>query len=421
MKNEIIVGLDIGTTKISAIVGRKNEYDKLEILGMGRSESFGVQRGVVANIEKTTNAIKEAVAAAEETSGHEITEVIVGIAGQHIRSIQHSGIITRDSTATLINQQDIDRLTLEMHKLALPPGDSIIHVLPQEFIVDDQHGVTDPIGRSGVRLEADFHIITGKGAAISDIHRCVELAGLKVKGLVLEPLASAASVLSIEERDAGVAMVDIGGGTSDIAIFYQNIIRHTAVIPLGGNVVTEDIKEGCKVMRQSAEQLKVKFGSAVALDEQENQIVSVQGLKGRDPKEISVKNLSNIIEARMKEILEYVYYEINQSGFINKLLGGIVLTGGGSQLKHLKQLVEYTTGLDARIGYPTEHLASSANDLGNPMYATGIGLILRGFDEMHSRPEQDEKEVGQKTSRGWFKTIFDWGKKQLQEDDTELK
>lgn len=418
MKNDIIVGLDIGTTKISAIVGRKNEFGKLEILGMGRTESFGVQRGVVANIEKTTNAIKQAVELAEEASGHDITEVIVGIAGQHIRSIQHSGIITRDNAEELISPADIQRLTSEMFKLALPPGDRIIHVLPQEFIVDDEHGVTDPVGRLGVRLEANFHIITGRSAAITDIHRCVELAGLKVHGLVLEPLASAASVLSDDERQAGVAMVDIGGGTSDIAIFHDNIIRHTAVIPLGGNVITEDIKTGCMIMRSSAEQLKIKFGSAIPLDEMENQIVSIQGLKGRDPKEISVRNLACIIEARMKEILELVDYEIQQSGFAKKLIGGIVVTGGGAQLRHLKQLVEFVTGLDARIGQPTEHLTGDTEEAGHPMYATGIGLILRGFEEAgRTRPSQKQ----QKKSAPWFKTIFEWGKKALQEEDTELR
>jgi len=419
MKNDIIVGLDIGTTKISCIVGRRNEYNKLEILGMGRAESFGVQRGVVANLEKTTNAIKQAVTAAEENSGHEIHEVIVGIAGQHIRSIQHRGIITRDNAEDFISKADIKRLTDEMYKLALPPGDKIIHVLPQDFIVDDEHGVTDPIGRAGVRLEANFHIITGKSAAINDIHRCVEHAGFIVKGLMLEPLASAASVLGDEEREAGVAMVDIGGGTTDIAIFHNHIIRHTAVIPLGGNVVTEDIKEGCMIMRNSAEQLKVKFGSALAVDEQENQIVSIQGLKGREPKEISLKNLAHIIEARMKEILDYSYYEIQQSGYADKLIGGIVVTGGGSQLKHLKQLVEYVTGLDARIGYPTEHLATGAEEAGNPMYATGVGLIIKGFEEFNVPVETGNTTT--KKGNGWFKNIFDWGKRALQEEDTELR
>jgi cell division protein FtsA len=420
MKNDIIVGLDIGTTKISAIVGRKNEYGKIEVLGMGRAESFGVHRGVVANIEKTTRAIRLAVTAAEEASGCDVREVIVGIAGQHIGSIQHSGSITRENPESLITALDIQRLTAEMFKLALPPGDKIIHVLPQEFIVDNEHGVTDPIGRAGVRLEANFHIITGKSAAINDINRCVELAGLEVKGLMLEPLASAAAVLGDDERMAGVAMVDIGGGTSDIAIFHENIIRHTAVIPLGGNVITEDIKESCMIMRPSAEQLKLKFGSAVAMDEQENQIVSIQGLKGRQPKEISVRNLAMVIEARMREILDYVYYEIQQSGYSKKLIGGIVVTGGGSQLKHLKQLVEYVTGLDARIGQPTEHLAGTIDEAGNPMYATGIGLIIRGFEELEVTSDTPRSRTVKKGS-GWFKTIFDWGKKALQEEDTELK
>lgn len=405
--DRIIVGLDIGTTKICAIAGRRNEHGKIEVLSMGRAESFGVMRGVVANIDKTVLAIKSAISESANKGGLDIGEVYVGIAGQHIKSMQHRGIIHRDNTDCEISRTDIDRLITDMHKLALPPGDRIIHVLPQEFIVDDEQGIKEPIGMSGVRLEANFHIITGQITAARNIHKCVDKAGLEVRDLVLEPLASADAVLSEEEKEAGIALVDIGGGTTDIAIFQEGIIRHTAVIPLGGNIVTQDIKEGCMIMNNQAELLKVRFGSALATETQSNEIVSIPGLRGRPPKEISVRNLARIIQARMEEIIEHVHYEIQISGFEKKLIGGIVLTGGGSQLKHLVQLTEYVTGLDARVGLPTEHLAQGAVDtIKHPMYATGIGLILKGFkddrrmDQAISQPESAKVMVEDEGNHG---------------------
>lgn len=390
--NRIITGLDIGTTKICAIVGRINDHGKIDILGMGKADSFGVMRGVVANIDKTVEAIRKAVAEAQEKSGVEIRDVYVGIAGQHIKSLQHRDILTRMDAESEIGMEDIDRMIENMHKLVLPPGDRIIHVLPQEFIVDGEQGIKDPIGMSGVRLEANFHIITGQISAARNIFKCVEKAGLNVLDLILEPLASSASVLSDEEKEAGVALVDIGGGTTDIAIFQDGIIRHTAVIPLGGNIITEDIKEGCMIMRNQAEILKVKFGSALATETEENEIISISGLKGREPKEIKVENLARIIQARMEEILEHVYYEIKLSGYHKKLIGGIVVTGGGAQLKHLVQLVSYITGMDARIGFPTEYLGkSTVEDIRHPMYATAVGLILKGHEDRKYREQAAEE------------------------------
>jgi cell division protein FtsA len=381
----IIVGLDIGTTKIAAIVGRRNEHGKVEILGMGRSESLGVMRGMVANIEKTVASIKEAVAEAEAKSGVEIHDVHVGIAGQHIKSMQNRGAITRNSTDDEISQKDIDSIVEDMYKLAMPPGEEIIHVIPQEFIVDNEQGIKDPIGMSGVRLEANCHIITGLITAANNIQKCVTRAGLKTVDLVLEPLASAEAVLTMEEKEAGVVLLDIGGGTSDIAIFQDGIIRHTAVIPFGGNVITDDIKEGCSIIRNQAELLKVKFGSALARQMKDNEIVSIPGLRGREPKEISVKNLASIIQARMEEIIENVYYEIKSSGFEKKLIAGIVITGGGSQLKHVPQLVEYITGMDTRIGLPNEHLSKGMDEVKSPMYATGVGLVITGLNELEAQ------------------------------------
>jgi len=418
--SDIVVGLDIGTTKIVAIVGRKNEHGKLEILGMGRSESIGVSRGVVSNIDKTVHSIRMAIEDAENKSGVEIRVVNVGIAGQHIKSLQHRGIRVRHSVDDEINQNDINMLIDDMYKLVMLPGEEIIHVLPQEYIIDNEQGIKDPIGMAGVRLEANFHIITGQVAAAKNIYKCVHKAGLEVDDLILEPLASSEAVLSHEEKEAGVVLVDIGGGTTDIAIFQDGIIRHTAVIPFGGNVITEDIKEGCGIIKNQAELLKIKFGSALASESQENEIVSIPGLRGRPAKEISLKNLANIIQARMEEILEHIYYEIKNSGYENKLICGIVVTGGGSQLKHIAQLIEYVTGMDTRIGYPNEHLAKGNTDeVTSPMYATGVGLVIKGFDALKQKTSNTGEVVShsKKDKGGFFDKILGATQKFFEDSD----
>ena len=390
-KGDYMVGLDIGTTKISVMIGRKNQFDKLEILGTGRAVSNGVSRGIVANIDKTVDSIKEAVAEAEQKSGVTIDEVFVGIAGQHIKSLQHRGELVRENVEIEINKDDIDKLKSNMFKLITVPGEEVIHVIPQEYTVDGEDGIQDPKGMSGVKLEANFHVITAKINAVSNIMKCVERAGLTPKDLVLEPFASAVATLDDDELREGVALVDIGGGTTDVAIFLDNIIRHTAVIPFGGNVITKDIKTGLSILDKQAELLKIKFGSAMYTDDQENVVVSIPGLRGRDPKEIAVKNLSEIIGSRYKEIIDLVYHEIKISGYENKLMTGIVLTGGGAEIKNLKQLVAFITGKETRIGYPNEHLGSESKDVVvSPMYATGVGLVLKGFEYA------DEREVSKK-------------------------
>jgi cell division protein FtsA len=398
MQNDkIVVGLDIGTTKICVLVGRKNEFGKLEILGMGKAVSEGVVRGIVSNIDKTVDAIKKAIRQAEEQSGINIGVVNVGIAGQHIKSLQHNGSITRASQDSEITVDDVNRLTNDMYRLVTPPGSEIIHVMPQDYKVDYEEGIMDPVGMSGVRLEGNFHIITAQSTAINNINKCVTKAGLEIDNLILEPLASSMSVLSDEEKEAGVALIDIGGGTTDLAIFKDGIIRHAAVLPFGGNIVTSDIKQGCLVMQNQAEQLKVKFGKAIAEEASDYEIVSIPGLRDRAPKEISLKNLAHIIEARMEEIVELVYAEIQRTGHADKLAAGIVLTGGGSQLQNLVQLTEYVTGLDTRIGYPNEHLGKSRIEaVKSPMYATTVGLVLAGYrsiDERVSRGFEPEEQV----------------------------
>ncbi|GAA4520525.1 cell division protein FtsA [Sphingobacterium thermophilum] len=439
-ENPIIVGLDIGTTKICVTVGRRSGTNKIELLGVGKAESAGVNRGVVANIQKTVNSIREAVSLAEAQSNVDIKVVNVGIAGQHIKSIQHRGILTKNDDDE-ISRMDVERLISDMYKLVLPPGEEIIHVLPQEFTIDNEPGIKEPIGMAGRRMEANFHIISGRVTDIKNIKKCVDNSDLEVSSLVLEPLASSEAVLDEEEKMAGVVLVDIGGGTTDVAIFHEGIIRHTAVIPLGGNIVTEDIRQGCAVLRNQAEQLKVRYGSALADENKENEVICVPGIRGREPKEISVKNLAYIIQARMEEIIEHVYYEIKSSGYEDKLIAGIVITGGGAQLKHLVQLVEYITGIDCRIGYPNEYLAKTdmvskqtLEEMKSPMYATSIGLLIKGIQaaeeeeelameerELKKPRKEQVKEIAEKQSKkeSWFTKIISEFIKDNQEIDDE--
>ena len=412
---KIVVGLDIGTTKIACFVGRRNEHGKIEILGYGKSESVGVSRGVVANIEKTVDSIRTAIEEAKRTSGATFVDVNVGIAGQHIKSQQTRGQRTRDNLESEISQVDIDALIQDMYRQVMQPGEEILHVLPQEYTVDNEGGIKEPVGMSGIRLEANFHVIIGQIAAIRNINRCIEKAELNVDQLILEPLASAASVLSDEEKEAGVALVDIGGGTTDIAIFQDGIIRHTAVIPFGGNVISDDIRQGCQIMKKQAEQLKKKFGSALSQETKPNEIVCIPGLTGRKPKEIALKTLAQVIEARMTEIIEHVHYEIRSSGFGDQLIGGIVLTGGGSQLKHVTQLFQFVTGLDCRLGFPAEHIAKAPEDTSIPSYSTGVGLVIKGYDHKwntsdnestasNAKPVIDFGSNFMKSIKNWFET-----------------
>ncbi|MEM8584511.1 MAG: cell division protein FtsA, partial [Bacteroidota bacterium] len=401
----------------------RDEHGRLEILGLGKVESQGVMRGVVSNIEKTVRAISEAKVLAEKQSELEFETVHVGIAGQHVKSLQHRGMMMRDNTHSEINQRDIDRLVSDMYKLVLPPGDKILHVIPQEYTVDNEQGINDPVGMSGTKLEANFHIITGQITASNNINRCVQRAGLQVAGVTLEPIASAASVLYEDEKQAGVALVDIGGGTTDITIFQEGIIRHTAVIPFGGNVITKDIKAGCTVMDQHAEKLKRKYGSALASEVYENRVIVIPGLRGREPKEISEKNLARIIQARVEEILDHVVWEIKRSGYERDLIAGIVLTGGGSLLRDIDKLAELHTGHSTRVGTPVEHLSHGySEDLTSPIYATAVGLLLQGFADIDAgrvidagatakQKDPDPAEVPQLETvdadkSGWFDNLF---------------
>jgi len=385
-KNNFLAAVDIGTTKIVTIVGTKNDNDKLEILGMSKTPSKGVKRGVVLNIEETVNAIRTTVEEVQKQSETTLSEVFVGIAGQHIKSVRSRGYINIDSFEKRISKDDKSKLISEMYKIPIDVGEEIIHVLPQNYIVDNETGVKNPVGMSGKRLEANFHIVVGQIASAKNIKNCVESIGLDVVQLILEPLASSSAVLTNDEKEAGVALVDIGGGTTDIAVYYDDVIRHTAVIPFGGNVVTKDIKEGCSILNRQAEALKIQFGSALGDLAQEDKIVTIPGISGRDPKEISFKSLAYIIQSRMEEIIDAVLFEIENSDCIDKLSAGIVLTGGGSLLKYLPQLVNYRSGMDVRIGYPSELIASDTlEEINQPMYSTSIGLLLKGYEILENK------------------------------------
>lgn len=415
MESEIVVGLDIGTTKIAAIAGRRNEFGKIEVLGYGHTESIGVRRGVITNIENTVNSIQTAIKQAEAHSKVTIRTVNVGIAGQHIRSIQHRASTIRPDPETEISQEDIDRFTSSIYNIAMNPGEKIIDVLPQEFIIDGEAGVKDPKGMLGHQMGASFHIVTAQTSAAQNILKCIEKSGYNLQHMILQPLASAEAVLSPEEKEAGVVLVDIGGGTTDVAIFLDGIIRHTAVIPFGGEIITEDIKAGCSIIKKHAEDLKVKFGSALASENRAEEVVAIPGLRGREPKEITLKNLAKIIQARMEEIIEAVYQEIKSTGLEKRLIAGIVLTGGGAMLKHIEQLTQFITGMDTRIGYPNEHLASnSADEMTSPMYSTGLGLVLMGMQRTDvsrikndvSKPESEKTE--QKPPAPKHNKVSDW-------------
>ena len=398
-QDQFIAAIDIGSTKIVAIVGKKNENKKIEILGMSKTVSKGVKRGVVLNIEETVSAIQTTVEEVQKKTGLLLDEVFVGIAGQHIKSIRNRGYINRVAYDDEITQDDIKKLIDDMYNIPIEAGEEIIHVLPQNFIVDNETGVKNPVGMSGKRLEGNFHIVIGQIASANNIEKCINRVGLKVKELILEPLASSEAILTEDEKEAGIALVDIGGGTTDIAIYYDDVIRHTAVIPFGGNVITRDIKEGCSILGRQAEQLKIQFGSALGDLAQEDKVVTIPGISGREPKEISFRSLAYIIQSRMEEIIDAVLFEIENSGVADKLSAGLVLTGGGALLRHLPQLVKFKTGYDVRVGYPNVHLASeSIEEINQPQYSTSVGLIIKGYEvlmkkEVKIKAEQPEPKL----------------------------
>ena len=389
-KNNIIVGLDIGTTKICAIVGQLAENGKINILGIGKSSSQGgVSRGMVANVSKVVQAIHEAVSQAEKSSHDKISTAYVGIAGHHIKSLQHRGTLNRHNGEDEIQKDELLRLEQEMENLVLQPGLDILHVIPQDYTIDGEEGIRDPEGRIGVRVECNYHIITGETSRAKIIGRAVKNAQLEVADLIVEPVASATAVLSQEEMEAGVVLVDIGGGTTDICIFENGFISHTAIIPIGGDRITMDLQEAFGILKSQAEEVKVMYGSCFPTEQMKNEVVVIPGLPGREPKEISVYAISQVIRARMEDIIQKVEFEIALAGVDNTLNGGIVLTGGGSSLKEVKQLFSFQTGFDVHIGTPGQHLGrGQVDEVRKPLYATAIGLVMKGIEIEHTYGSQ---------------------------------
>ncbi|HQN84209.1 MAG TPA: cell division protein FtsA [Tenuifilaceae bacterium] len=390
--NDYVVAIDLGTTKVVTMVGKMNSNGKLQVVGLSTAESTGIKRGMIQNIEETVKAIQKTVDDVKKQVGLEFHSAYVGIAGQHIRSIKNSNYLNFDTDDREISQDDIDRLVKDMNLTPVDAGETILHVLPLEFFVDKEPVDNNrPVGMMGRRLDANFHIVIGKTSSAKHIEKCVNRVGLSVADLILEPLASAEAVLTDDEREAGVALIDIGGGTTDLAIYYEGNIRHTAVIPFGGNVITQDIKEGCSILLKQADQLKEIYGIALSDIAPDNKIITIPGISGREPKEISVKNLAGIIQARMEEILDFVLYEINLSGYAEKLSAGVVITGGGALLKHLSHLIKFKSGYDVRLGFPSEKLSSdSLEKYNHPQLSTALGLALIGLERQSATPVQDD-------------------------------
>jgi cell division protein FtsA len=390
--NPLLSVIDIGTTKIVALTGQKNDEGRFEILGMGKRPSYGVRRGLVMNIEETVSAINEAVNELKECTGRDVNEVVIGIAGQHVKSMKNSlksEVLSEDG---VVSNDDLVRMIQKMYKSQVGAGENILHVIPQSYNLDGKSSITDPKGWFAREMEVVFHVIVGKTNSMENIKNCVNRAGFDVKRLMLEPLASADAVLSKREKEMGVAMVDIGGGTTDMAVFYNEVLQHTAVIPFGGNSVTADIKQSFSVLLSQAENLKIEYGAALQTKTQKDIMIQVPGLKGREERKILLKDLVYVIQERMKEIVYAIKFQIEESGYADKLNAGIVLTGGGALLKNLPQLVTAITGYDVIIGYPREHISGEhAKAVNQPMFATSVGLMMK-YDMLLNDvpPEWDE-------------------------------
>lgn len=377
MNERIVVGVDIGTTKVCAIIASHNAQGQINILGIGVSESDGLNRGVVVNIEKTVQSVQKAVREAERSADVKVQSVVVGIAGDHIQSLQSRSVVTvANRSDNEITRDDVQRLIDDARQIHMPAGREILHVIPQEYIVDGHEGVQDPVGMSGVRLEGNVHIISGLVTAANNLHKCIERAGYQVAALVFEPLASSYAVLYPDEREVGVALIDIGGGTTDIAVFEEHTIRHTAVIPVAGTRVTDDIRIGLGILRDQAERLKCRYGTLLVDEQEPDQEILVQGIGDRPEKPISQSVLTQIIQPRLEEILESARAEIQNSGFASQLGAGVVLTGGGSMVPGISELATAILGHETRVGQPLGIAGGLVTEVHNPKFATAVGLVM---------------------------------------------
>lgn len=382
MPSNYICALDIGTTKICALIAEIDNHNELKIIGFGTSPSEGLRRGVVINLDKTIQSIIKAREQAERMAGVEIEAVYAGIAGDHIRSLNGRGVVAVTGENHVITAEDRDRVIDAAKAVALPFDREIIHILPQEFIVDDQRSIDDPIGMSGVRLEAEVHIVTCAVTAAQNIWRSIEGAGMGVMDLVLEPLASSYAVLTDDEKNLGVLVVDLGGGTSDVAMFYEGCIRHTAIVSLGGRNVTNDLAHGLRTPVERAEALKIAFGAALPGDDDREAHIEVPGVGGRPSRKVSRANLVEIIQPRMEEILTLTYNEIKKSDYIHRMAAGAVLTGGGAMLPGTIELAEEIFNMPVKLGTP-QGIQSVHEEVNQPMHATGVGLILYGKENQN--------------------------------------
>jgi cell division protein FtsA len=375
MKNNIIAGLDLGTTKVCAVIAEKFDDGHFNTLGFGVAPSEGLHKGLVANIGKTAEAIKEAISIACNRAGFDISTVNVGVAGEHITSMRHRNYVTINTEDREITKADLDRLEADVRTIRVPSDRQILHIIPEEFSIDYQTGIENPIGMSGSRLEATNHIVLASIPAIQNIKKSVERAGLSVKDYILQPIASSSSVLEESEKDLGVALIDIGGGTTDIAVFHRKAIKHTRVIGVAGNQVTNDIRESLGVISEEAENLKKEYGYATESAIIREEDILIKGVGARGNTKIPISLLTQIISLRMKELFVLVDNEIRSAGFKNKIKAGIVLTGGGSLIKGCSELAEEVFGLPSRIGVPMALGNGLSNEIESPEYATVAGLI----------------------------------------------
>lgn len=390
IENNTFVGLDIGTTKICAIVAELDPQGEVHIVGVGTSPSDGLRRGVVLNVEKTVGSIKAAIAAAEKMSNKKIHSVYAGIAGDHIRSINSRGVIAVSRSNHEITNHDVKRVIDAAKAVAIPMDREIIHVLPQGFVVDDQSGIKDPIGMAGVRLEAEVHIVTGAVTSAQNIYNSINRAGLEVKDLVLQPLASSYAVLSEDETELGVGLLDIGGGTTDIAIFFEGSIRHTAVIGLGGRKVTDDIAIGLRTPVDKAEEIKIGKGCALQSMVEKDEFIEVESAGGRPSRQISRSVLCSVVEPRMEEIFSLACREIKKSDYAGFMTTGVVITGGASLMEGSVELAEQVFDLPVKLGVP-QGVNGMMDEIKNPVYSTGIGLIH--YAKKHQLNEEGFRDI----------------------------
>lgn len=400
--DDLVVGLDIGTTKVSALIGERMEDGRVEIIGAATSGSTGLRKGVVINIEETVTAIQTAVHEAERMAGVRVNSAFAGISGGHIRGFNSHGIVAVSEDE--ITSMDVERVIDAAKAVAIPHDREVIHILPQEYVIDDQDGIREPTGMHGVRLEAKVHIVTSAASSARNVVRCANHAGLEVDALVLQQLASAEAVLTQDEKDLGAALVDIGGGTADIALFSGGAIVHTSVLPFGGNHVTSDIALGMRTPQNEAERLKCRHGQASLREVDPKEIIEVPSVGGRDPRPLSRQILCEIIEARVEEIFRLVRTEIRQTGYEELLASGVVLTGGSSQLDGIEELAEDVLGLPVRRGTPGA-IGGMADGLEGPEFATGIGLVRYGARHIERKAPRahDSGLIGKARSLfGWF-------------------